>query len=149
MSGSLIHSPSQIISQLLIDLALGTAPADAGSWPVHFSGEPNSPDNVITVYDAAGVSDGRTQVDGQMQEHHGIQVRIRSTNHGTGFTKARAIAVALDESVLLNSVAISGSVYLVYAVSRTGDVIALGKNHPIGDFNLFTINAVVALRQTT
>ena len=149
MSGSLVHSPAQIISQLLIDLSLGTAPVDEGSWPIRFSGEADSPDNVITVYDAPGIKDGRSQIDGEVQEHHGIQVRVRAGKHGVGYTKARAIAIGLDESVQLNSVTISESVYLVYAISRTSDVLALGKDHPTSNLNLFTLNAVVALRQIT
>ncbi len=149
MSGSLTHSPAQIISQLLIDLTLGTAPVDSGSWPVFYAGEPDSPDSVITVYDSVGRQDGRIQVDGEQQEHHGFQVRVKATKHTVGYTKARAIAISLDEDVQLNSVTISGSVYVVYAISRTGDVLSLGKNHPTGNFNLFTINAVVALRQLT
>lgn len=146
MSGSLTHSPAEIIRQLLVDLALGT---DDGTWPVKFATEPNSPDNVITVYNTAGRSDGRVQNGGERQEHHGFQVRIRSTSEAVGYTRARLIAVALDESVLLTTVTVSSSTYLIQSISRTGDILSLGKNHPETNLNLFTINALASLRQTS
>jgi hypothetical protein len=149
MSGSLANSPAQIISQLLIDLSLGSAPADNDVWPIRFSGEPKSPDNVITVTDTVGKQDGRFQVDGQRQSHPGFQVRIRATNHVIGYAKAQTIAIALDESVQLAGVTVDGNTYRVYSISRVGDVFDLGKNHPTNNLNLFTINAVASLRQTS
>lgn len=146
MSGSLTHSPAEIIRQLLIDLGVGTA---SGSWPVKFATEPDNPDNVITVYNAAGRSSGRVQNGGERQEHHGFQVRVRSTSESVGYVKARVIAVALDENVLLTTVTVDSSTYRIQSISRTGDVISLGKNHPTTNLNLFTINALASLRQTS
>jgi len=148
MSGSLTHSPAQIISQLLIDLALGTAPADNGTYPVYTAIEPDSPDNVITVTDQVGRISGRQQVTGQVSEHHGAQIRVRNQEHKAGFTKARAVLIELDETVVLNTVSIDSSTYTVYAISRTTDVLAIGKETPTSKRDIFTINVVVALRQT-
>lgn len=148
MSGSLTHSPADIIRNLLVNLGLGTTPSAAGSWPVYAEREPDAPDSVITVYNTAGRKDGRVQVGGEVQEHHGFQVRIRAANPVTGYTKAQAIAIALDETVYQDTVTISAATYLVHAVSRVGSVLALGKETPTSKRNLFTINAVAALRQT-
>ena len=149
MSGSLAHSPADVVRYLLINESQGTLPSDDDDWPVFADGEPDSPDSVITVYNIPGRQHGRVMYSGERQEHHGVEVRIRDPDSQDGYAKARAIAVALDESVRLSSVTIGASVYLVYSVSRLGDVIALGKEVPSSKRNLFTINAIVALRQTT
>jgi hypothetical protein len=155
MSGTLAHSPADVVRALLIDLGLGTAPADADAWPIYVGQEPDSPDKVITVYDTSGVLQGRFMIDGEIQENHGFQVRVRASNHYDGYEKARAIAVALDESVSLETVSVGDDVgtgdetYTVYAISRKGGVISLGKDTPRTKLNLFTINAVASLRQIT
>lgn len=149
MSGSLTDSPADIIRTLLINKGLGTALADDDDWPIFADGEPDTPDSVITVYNTVGRQGGRVMPGGERQEHHGVQVRVRDPDSQGGYAKARAIAVAFDESVRLNSVTIGASVYLVHSVSRVGDVFALGKETPTSKRNLFTINAIVALRQTT
>ena len=153
MSGTLTHSPADVVRNLLIDLGLGTAPADGGAWPVYVAQEPNSPDSVITVYDTSGILDGRFMVSGEVQENHGFQVRVRCANTWRGYEKAQEIAVALDESTSLKTVSVGDDAgtgdqtYTVYAVSRKGGVISLGKDTPRTKLNLFTINAVVSLRQ--
>ena len=149
MSGSLIHSPERIMRQLLVDLSLATNPADSGDWPAYYGNEVDSPDNLVTVFGAPGRNDGRIQVNGQQQETHGARIEVRATSHTVGYTKARAITVALDESVQLTSVTIDSSVYLVTSVSRRGDVLPEGKGHPTSNLNYFTINALMTLKQTT
>ena len=149
MSGPLTHSPADVIQQLLIDLELGTAVADEGAWPVYASRLPDTPDPAIAAIDTVGKKQGRTMIDGEVQENPGVQILIRAASSTTGWTKARAIAVALDEEVNLDYVTIDGSVYLVYNVSRTSGPMALGKDVPNSKRNLFSVNATVTLRQTT
>ena len=154
MSSTLTHSPAQIIRELLVQLELGVLPSDGGSWPIYVSSIPDSPDNVITIIDTLGFSDGRIQTDGEAVEHPGFQVTVRAANHQTGWEKANDIRVVLSETVLHNTVSIldnvgtGESIYTVHAVSKIGGIIALGKELPTSKRNLFTINAVVALRQT-
>ena len=149
MSGTLAHSPADVIRKLLVNLALGSdanaVPAEA--WPVFASGEPASPDSVITVYDTAGKNDGRAMATGERSEHYGIQVRVRSAAHTAGYAKAQAIAIAFDETVTQNAVTIGSTTYLVHAVSRRGPVLNIGKETPTSKRSLFTLNALVSLRQ--
>ncbi len=153
MTGSLSHSQADIIAQLLIDLAFGTDPTIDGTWPIYVTEEPDNPDNVITVYDTVGTSDGRTQFDGEQQIHHGVQVRVRSTTHHPGYDKANDIAVGLDETILRDTVGVASvfgtgtAQYFVDSVSRKGDVISLGRESPNSKRTIFTINATVALRE--
>ena len=148
MPGSLDHSPAEIVRRVLIALGLGADPqAVSPEWPVYAVSETNNPDNVITVYNTTGTQSGRTR-DGERQEHHGIQIRVRSAYEAIGYQKARDIAVALDQDVYQEPVAIDGKAYRVHAITRTSDVLSLGRQTPNTERRLFTVNAVVSLRQT-
>lgn len=144
MPGTLLHSPADIVRRVLIAASLGTDPPNT-SWPIYAGSEPDSPDSVITIYDTTGVDSGRTAPDRERQEHHGIQVRIRAPNHRDGYVKSRAIAVGLD-TIYQSSVTIDGTTYLVHSITRTSDVIPLGKEAPSSKRRLFTINALVMVR---
>lgn len=150
MPGPLTHSPSDIVAQLIIDLGLGSLPnyATNPSWPVFSHNEPDQPDNAITIYDTVGKKNGRTNPDHEIQEHHGIQVRIRSALSDVGYTKARAIAIALDEQVYRESVTIDSTTYCVQCFNRTGDIIAFGKDTPTPSKRfIWTFNGLIMLRK--
>ena len=142
------HSPADVMRWLLIDLGIGTAPEDEGSWPIQDSNEPDLPDNLITVYDTAGITDGRVQRTGETAEHKGFMVQIRSTDKPTAWAKAEAIKTAMDESILNLLVTVDTSEYVIYSVTRHSGPVSLGREPSTNRF-LFTINAVVSLRQTT
>lgn len=147
MPNTFDHSPADVLRRLLIQLGLGTAPETRPleSWPIYASNEPSDPDNCITVYDTAGTDDGRSMIDGELFGHYGIQVRVRSLDHATGWLKADAIQTALAETVYDNAVTIGGSSYLVHSANKIGDVLALGKDVSDTKRSLFTLNAVLSL----
>jgi hypothetical protein len=149
MSGLLAHSPADVIGQLLVALGLGTDPTAGGAWPVYVSDEPDSPDSCLTVFDTSARDRGRLMATGQRVEMHGFQVRVRSTTHPVGYTKARAVAVALDEDVYQTAVTLGGHVYMVHSVSRSSDVIPLGKELPRSERSIFTINATGTIRMVS
>lgn len=143
------HSPADILRRLLIALGYGADPPST-PWPIFAAGEPNAPDEVVTCYDTSDRGDGRIMNDGERGEHRGVQIRIRSSTHNSGYIKARAIAVAIDEEIYQNTVDMGGgSVYLVHCVNRSSDVIALGVESPDSKRKLFTINVLMSLRQLT
>jgi hypothetical protein len=146
MPGVLIHSPADVIAQMLVAGGVGTDPATNSLWPVYATSEAVLPDNSITVYDTAGLDEGRDHSTLERAVHDGVQVRIRSTTPTVGFTKANVVALYLDavQSVGVN---LDGHRYVVNNVSRTSGVIPLGKDGPLGKRNLFTINALVSLRK--
>jgi hypothetical protein len=154
MSGTLTNSPAEVLRHLLIDLDHGVLPSEPGTgtgigdWPIYVSNEPSAPDQVVTIYDTAGRYDGRGMRSGSKYEFHGVQLRIRGINHTDTFQKANDLTNALDQDIRFDDVTIDGVVYRVYDVSRTSGPLSLGNE---GESNrvLFTINAVVALRQTT
>lgn len=141
------HSPADVVRWLLIQLGIAAEPP-VTPWPAYCSSEPNFPDDCVTVYDVAGVDDGRLMVTGEAPTHYGVQVRVRATDHATGYAKASEIRDTFAEDVLLETVTISDTTYLVQAMSRIGNVIALGKETPAGRRSLFTCNATVSLKIT-
>lgn len=150
MSGFLTHSPARIIRQLFVDVGLGAEPVNTLTvWPVFSGREPDLPDNCITIRNTQGTSFGFTQTNGQLQEMHGIQVRIRGVTEEVAYGKARAIAVAMDESILDATVIVANSVYHVQSITRIGAPLDLGKEVPKSQRNLFTINATVVVSLTS
>jgi hypothetical protein len=151
MAGQLDHSPADILRRVLIALGQGTAPTDnaldLSAWPIYAGGEPGSPDNVITLYDTPARQDGRSMIDGERQEHHGVQVRVRGATFPVGYAKARAIATAMDTAIYDLSVTLDSSTYRVHSVSRQGDVISLGKESPQSKRSVFTVNAIFTVRK--
>lgn len=154
MSGALNHSPADIIRKLLVDLSVGSLPSLSTTfWPIYVARTPDTPDSVITITDVESVKNGRVMVNGEVQEHHGIQIAVRDPDFRIGYDKAREVAITLDETVYLNLVSMDDSTgtgtstYLVQSASRVGGVISAGKDVATSKRNLFTINAVVSLRQ--
>ena len=152
MTGPLTFSPADVVAQLLIDFGFGTDPLLDEDWPVYVSEEPNSPDDVITVYDTTGLTHGSSQIDGEVQEHEGVLIRIRSTDFDIGHRKQDEIKVGIDTTIYRNTVEISSVLgtgtdqYFVQKVTRismTGGF----KESPASKRNVFTINVVVNLRQ--
>ncbi len=154
MSGSLTHSPADVVRNLIMDLGDGTAPSAGEDWPVYVGQEPDRPDSVITCYDTAGEMQGKTMIDGEVQERYGVQIKVRDADFHDGQKKAREIAVALDP-VTLRSVEVGtdagtgGDTYLVMEMTRRSGPLSLGKDVTTSKMNLFTINFVVAMQQVT
>lgn len=151
---ALDHAPSAIIQHLLVTMGLGTYPSDSGLWPISATKEPDLPDNCVTIYDTVGVQHGRDQIQGDKLEHYGIQFRIRSNDPIAGYAKAKNISTQVDRNVRLENVTISGDQYVVWAITRTSAVIPLpptssGMEVPTSKRRIWTINAIVAIRQIT
>lgn len=152
MSGILADSQQAVLAQALRNLQGQTLLANRVSfifnednWPIYVDQEPDVPDSVITVYGTLGRDDGRTQIDGELQEHHGIQIRVRSLDR-TGFTLITQIAVVCDKLVD-QGVQVGENHYLIQSVDRTGNgVLSLGKEMTPTRRNLYTVNALVNVR---
>src|SRR5438132_8051410 len=115
---TLQHSPADIISRLLIavasDMLTDPSLVPLQAWPCYVSREPDVPDDVVTIYDTMGRDDGQVMNDGELQEHPGIQIRIRATRPDIGYDKARTIATTLDKGIYANRITVDGVSYLVH-----------------------------------
>lgn len=140
------YSPADVLAQLLTDMGL-VSPSDGEPWPVFVAVEPSSPDSCVTTYDTSAVDYGRLMT-GERQEHHGVQIRIRSRTHSEGYSKAKAIAEAMDTDVYWATVVLGSRTYCVQAVSRASDVTVLGKESPTSKRSLFTVNVVLTMTRT-
>lgn len=134
---------ADIIRQLLLDLSIVTT---TGDWTCYASFLPDKPYKAVVVYDTAGTQDARC-MNGQQNEHFGIQVRVRGGDYTETFTKAQAIAAALD-AVYGTTVTVDEVDYDVQNVSRTGTIIPLGVieegEHVV---HHFTLNAVLTVAE--
>lgn len=152
MSGSLTHTPAQVLRYLIIDLGLGALPSSGSTWPVYAVAMPDTPDNLVMVTDTAGRQGGREMVHGERAEHPGWQVMVRCNEPRAAVAKANAIAMAFD-AVRWNSVAVqelSGTtqtIYTVHAITRTSGVLPIGRETPASGRHLVTVNGIVSLRQ--
>ena len=145
---TLTHSPADVVRYALIDQSLGTLPINDGSWPIYVNREPDSPDSCITIYDTTDVKQGRIQIDGAIVQKRGIQIRVRAKDHETAWPKADAISDNINETILLTSVTISLSTYVIHAIHQESGPVNLGKEVESSKRNVFTINALVDLKQT-
>lgn len=145
MSGAMNHPLSQIIQRYLITRSLGTAPEDQGSWPVFFSNRSKSPNDCITIYDTEGITSGRKMKGGEVQEHLGIQVMVRSEDLAEGYRKCHAIILDFDQQVSRTLVPMGSDTYRIQSISRTSAVISAGREKGTG-CRLHSANAVVSLR---
>jgi len=147
MAGLIAYSPADIVRNLIVDLGHGTLPAASGSWPIFVDVEPDTPDDVITVFDTAGILQGRTQIGGEIQERYGFQVRIRGALGTATYVKANAILIGLDECYQ-DTVTISSDTYLVHSTSRTSGLLSLGRDGGNSRRIVYTFNATTQIRNT-
>ena len=143
-------SPARVLRDVLVGEGVVAAPAEGAVWPAYVASEPDGagvPDNVVTVYDTAANSDGRTQNDGVHNEHYGCQIRIRSADHPTGWSKAASIRDALDQ-IYKDSVTVDGVTYTIHSVSRRGGVLSLGRADTGTRRRLFTINVILTGKES-
>lgn len=148
MTGALDNSPAEVVAYLLVARGQCTLGGTGGIWPIFIGYTPDSPDDVIVITDTTGAMDGQTQVDGEQCEHHGLQIKVRSKDNPTGYVKIRALAVYVDENILRAGVTVGSNTYTVQAINRQGGVLHLGREAG-SERDLFSINALVTLRQTS
>lgn len=134
-------SPAEVVAQLITDLGL----AGTADWPVYVSGQPNSPDNVVTTFDISGDDKGRTMFDGKRTEWKGVQILVRSSTPEEGAARAEAIKAGV--LVVVNErVSIGGDYYLISCVSVKSGVLNLG-NEPDTGRAMFSLNLLVTMKE--
>lgn len=145
------HTADQIVRKLLIDFLLGadgtTSPSAA--WPVHYGVEPDTPDAVITVYLRAGRQFARFQKVGDWAEAPGVMIRVRARSKEAAGLRCREIAADMDRLVYLDQVTLDGVTYEVVSMSRTSDVLDVGRETPGGrpERYVSTVNYMVFYRR--
>lgn len=147
MTQTLNHSPADVVSILLIDLEVGENPdlVERPSWPVFTRSEPALPDEVITVYDTVGMSQGRLMVDGELVDYYGIQVRLRARTDDAGWLKMDEVRTALSKGVYQTTVVIGSSEYLVHCLHGFSQILPNGKEVGTSERSIFTLNFLATI----
>jgi len=149
----LTNAPADVLAQALIDAGGGSSPG--GSWPIFVWQEVDSPDNCITLYDTVGTVQGRIQSGGEVIEHPGVQIKVRSSSSALANEKIRHLQYIVDEVIRQTIVHVSDPVgtgtevssYLIHAVSRSGTILSLGKEVSATKRTIFTLNVTISLTQ--
>lgn len=142
------HPPARIVCQLLVDLGLSAGfGSGSGAWRCFTGDEPDTPDEVLTVYDTDGPTFGRIQKTGEVTGHDGFQIRIRSNLYQTGWDKGVGVIEALSQTVYQRTVSVGSEAYVVQAVNGLASLLALGRDKPSSRRCLFTVNGTVVFRQ--
>jgi hypothetical protein len=142
------HSPADVTAQLLIELGLATDPTAGLAWPVFVNGEPDAPDDCLTVYDQGGQDDGGLMA-GELQAHYGVQVRCRTRSQAMGWVKLWAIRDALGDLAPNQTVAMTEGTpasYLVRCYAGIGQALSLGRDGN-SSRRLLTLSALASLDQ--
>lgn len=128
----------------MTDAAIATEGTDDEDWPVYATSEPEGPDDCVTVYDTQGRDDGRTMPDGVSHQHHGIQIRVRSRDHQTGYRRGMAIRRWVQR-VYDRQVTLDGATYVIECLTNVPDLINVGQDVPNGKRRVFTLNPMMVV----
>jgi hypothetical protein len=85
---------SRIIRAYLVAQGVGVNYSDSADWPIATAACPDSPNDVITIYDEAAVKRGRT-IEG-VQDDPVVLIEVRSKRPEPGQYKAKEIQEAMD-----------------------------------------------------
>ena len=147
MSGILSHTPAFILRSRIISDGKGSEWSEANprQWPIFVDGEPNLPDNCITIRDTNNRDLGFNQPRKELQEYYGVQVRVRAKDVPTGFPKYNSLVVAI-ERYIRDTVTIGNVVYRL--TSYVASDMFLGKETAVSRRVIWTINAMLDIHQT-
>lgn len=122
------HPPSQLIQTLLVSEGLFTNPEDDKDWGcyISFFPETQAGAKVGCVFDTSSVKNGRIMRTGEVIEHPGLQIAIRTPDYATGWAKMSDIRFYLDRLLLDKEVIIENTKYNIHSATRTSDILSLG-----------------------
>lgn len=142
-------SPMEIMASYITDvLGKMTDPDDKTTWPLYQGHIPDGEEvetNCGGIYDTAGINDPRS-MDGTVNEHPGIQLRIRARDYEIGFAKIEDIAAALD-AVIRETIVVGSSTYRLQNVSRTTPIVSLGVEPGTKRRIAFTVNYLITVKK--
>lgn len=143
-----MKSPAQLIQEALVLDGVGTAPADAGAWPIFYSHMPKTgagvPLPVICTYNSPATVGSTNQRTGKPYVRYGLQVRVRATGHDDGWTRMQAVITFLD-SIKNMEVVDGGDTVTIHAAKRTSDALVMGPDPEDQRAFHFSVNATLSL----
>jgi len=145
----LLHTPSIILADYIIGTLSDMGRHSSGDdWPLFVSYLPEGdtvPVDCGAIYDTAGILDGRTG-QGEVIQHYGFMIHIRSSVYDVGWKKAEEIADDLSECSN-NLITVDSTEYLICNVTRTSPVTYLGLDKDTERVFLFSVNFITTLKK--
>ena len=163
------NSPAEIVAQYLVNIGvgsdataplaakfnnrhklIGSGPPNSVQWPVYYANEPSSPDSVITVFDTMGQINSRYMGSGIYYVYWGLQIRVRSYDHQSGWLKAESIRRILSTITTQNIVSgsyLQSNVYCMLPFTGIGMVLPIGNDTPQTKRKIFTLNLMAIISQ--
>lgn len=143
-----LYNPARVLAQSLVNAGVaGQLGPSSSEWTCYLNYMPDGTgihDNVISVYDTQGRTDGRLMGTGQTIDHPGFQIRIRGTQHQTAYGKAKEVIDHLD-ALLREGLVIGSDSFTIQAASRTGRILPLGPENDAKRRHQFTVNGTMTL----
>ena len=146
MTGTLSHSPAEILYQYLLDAEV-IGPHDDENWPSFINNNPPDVDSFIVVRDTAGRTQGKVHVTMETVMKDGVQIVVTS-DQLSSFRKTDEIKEAL-EIIFRELVTIDSISYIIQAATLTSTIIAMGKDLPEANTFSHSINAIVSVRRNS
>ena len=140
--------PSLLLQTLLATTAglMIVPPVANTAWSCYLaslSDLPTVADNVICIYDTMGIKQGRSMA-GEVYERQGIQIKVRSIDYPTGWSKSEDITKALD-GIVASNVTVGGHSYKISSAARL-PILPLGsETQSTGRRYFFTINLTLSI----
>jgi len=145
---TLADSPASVLRTYAVNLGHGSLPSSGIAWPLYVGTIPDGiavEDDAATFIDTAPVKDGRHMA-GDIVQHYGVELLVRATDRGDGWTKASAIASAFDAVAQVTTTS-GGIDYLLENISRGGvNFIGLEPGTSKRRY-LHTVNFLLTMRQ--
>ena len=141
-------SPSSIIASVIVQILEEMShPLDGDVWPLYISSMPDGDDvenDCGSIYDSPGVIDARLMREGEIVEHFGIQIKIRSKDYEIGYRKIRGLVLDLD--ALKNEIiTLDDNTYTVENLARIGTIGYLGIEKESKRRYLFSANFIACI----
>ena len=122
-----------------------------GTTVAYVSRLPDDPDQVVAVYDVAGLVFGRLQNTGEIMEHLAFKIIARSLWYAPGNQLIIAIANALDTFPARSSITLTNeggsTIYKIQSIYRTTTISAIGEETGRRR-SLFTVSGRMAMQAT-
>src|SRR5574343_116506 len=121
--------PSSILWDYLVDtLALFTNPSDGSTWPLYDGSLPDGLGALNTcaaIFNTSGVMKGKS-MRSNLDQHYGIQIRIRSMTESDGYTKAKEVQDAFVSVHNQNISIVSGETWRINNLQQTTPIVLIG-----------------------
>jgi ribosomal protein L20A (L18A) len=112
-----LHSPTEVIAELIRSWDEGTNPLQEGPWPVFVNQMPNQPYSAIVIADDGAPNTGRIHRTGQTTGLPAYQLRVRATKMKEAKEKAYELGRRFD-LVRRDEVTVEDVVYVVQAIHQ-------------------------------